>query len=81
MYVPILVRPLYLSTPYSICSFSLYLFLLSLLLCPPPSGRKISQVLFTYSNFIELYQTANLYNISKLSKCFNVKVSILLHFA
>ncbi len=62
-----------------ICPF--YLFLLSLLPCPPPSGRKISQVLFTYSNFIELYQTANLYNISKLSKCFYVKVSILLHFA
>ena len=53
----------------------------SLRLCLPPRGRKTSQVLFTYSNFIELYQTANLYNISKLSKCFNVKVSILLHFA
>ena len=73
------VLPIY---PHRILyALSLYLFLLSLLLCPPPRGRKTSQVLFTYSNFIELYQTANLYNISKLSKCFNVKVSILLHFA
>lgn len=40
--------------PYLIIIYVLafYLLLLSLLLCPPPRGRKISQALFTYSNFI-----------------------------
>ena len=52
MYVPVLcvlsICPhliIYASLSLSPCSSSL-------LLCPPPRGRRISQVLFTYSNFI-----------------------------
>ena len=53
----------------------------SLRLCLPPRGRRISLALSLFSILIESYQTANLNNISKLSKYFNVKVLILFHFA
>ncbi len=51
MYVPVLCV-LSICPHLIIYVLSFYLLLLSLLLCPPPRGRKISQALFTYSNFI-----------------------------
>ena len=52
MYVPVLCILAICPHLNYICVLTFYLFLLSLLLCPPPRGRKISQALFTYSNFI-----------------------------
>ena len=52
MYVPVLCVLAICPHLNYICVLTFYLFLLSLLLCPPPRGRWISQVLFTCSNFI-----------------------------
>ena len=48
MYVPILVRPLYLSTPYSICSFSLPIPPLSSAVSSSPREADKSSLIYLF---------------------------------
>ena len=79
MYVPVLCV-LSICPHLIIYVLTFYLLLLSLLLCPPPRGRK-STVCFLPICMLITYQVANLDKIFKTSKSLCVKVAILLHFA